>query len=262
VRIGLGGPETGPDVSACITATCLAEAARGAQAQQVLAVEVAVTGEFNDQFAITVVIADHQGRALRRREGKCPTCAIAEATEHVTALVSEIVAAATNDSVAVEITTSPVSAPIAVDGVDRGRAPWKGTLPAGSHHVVSGGVDQTFFVEAIAAGAPPHKIDVAVPTAGGGRKFGWITYATAGAGAAAVIGGAVLLARDGDPTCPTPSCPYVHDTATAGWLTLGVGVAALGAAGYMFWHDRKADRPTLIVAPTADGATAALIGRF
>jgi|GEM_PF-2810960 len=263
VRTGLGAGNPGPDAAAvptCVTASCLHEAAVGAQADRTVAVTVAVTGEFHDQFAITVVVADADGRALRRRSRPCPTCAVDEATEHITALVAEAVGAVTDDSVAIEIATTPRSVAIVVDGVDRGRAPWSGSLPAGPHLVVAGAVAQDFFAEAT---GEPLRVEVAVPIASGhGRRFGLITYGTAAVGVGALAFGLAMIGKDGNPTCDHPSCPEVYDTATLGWVSVGVGVAALGAAGYMFWSDRRAEQPVIAVVPTSGGVAAFASGRF
>lgn len=264
VRTGLGIPNPGPKapaVSSCVTAACLTAAAAAASADRVAAVTVERTSEL--EFTITVVIADAQGRALRRRSAPCDGCAVVDATDKITLLVSEAANAVTDDSVAVEVATTPVPGPIAIDGVDRGRAPWSGSLPAGSHRFTSGTVEKELFVEATGA---TLQVELALPIApgggGGGRRFGVLTYAAAGAGALALGTGVVLLARDGGQTCDHPSCPEVYDTATLGWIGVGAGVIGLGAAGYMFWSDRRAERPVIGVVPTDGGAAAFATGRF
>lgn len=262
VRTGMGAANPGPKVAiaTCVSAACLRDAAAAAGAERVLAVSVVVTGGEQDQYAITVTIADAEGRALRRRSKGCPTCAVLDATDHVTALVGEAIGAVVDDAVAVTVTTRPVAAPITIDGAEAGRSPWSGSLPAGPHRVAAGSVERDLFVEAT---GQPQAVELTLPVvASHRRRFGVITYATAGVGVAALAFGAVMIGKDGDPTCDHPSCPEVYDTATVGWIGAGLGVAALGAAGYMFWNDRRAERPVLAVVPTAGGAAAVAAGRF
>lgn len=245
----------------CATPQCAATVLAGLGAPRGLVVTIAVTGEFHDRFALTATVVDDQGRALRRRSEACETCTMAEAATKARAVVTAALDAADDDPVAVAITTTPVAAPIAIDGAAPVPSPWSGTLTAGPHTVVAGATTREVFVEATGDAVA---IEVAVAVKARPRSLlRYAPYALAGGGVIAVGAGAYLIAVDGDPTCAHPTCPEVRATSTGGWLLTGVGVVALGAAGYLYWRDRRADRPMLAVMPTLDGgATALAVGRF
>lgn len=245
----------------CATPQCAATVLTGLGAPRGLVVTIAVSGEFHDRFAVAATVVDDQGRALRRRREDCATCTMAEAAAKAGAVVTATLDAADDDPVAVAITTTPVAAAVAIDGGAPVPTPWSGTLTAGPHTLVAGTTTQAVFVE---ASAETVALEVTVAVKARPRSLlRYAPYALAGGGAIAIAGGVYLIAVDGDPTCAHPTCPEVRDTGTGGWLLTGVGVVALGAAGYLYWRDRHADRPMLAVVPTLDGGAAALaVGRF
>ena len=242
-----------PELATCASRECIARLALATAAGRILTTRIAVTGELYD---ITVELVDDQGRALRRRATRCVACTLDDAIARTAGAVRDLAASAQDDEVPVTIRSTPADAGVTIDGTWVGATPWAGALVAGPHHVLVSGdrtVVRDLFVE---AGASVQlAIAIARP-----RRFGWLGYGTAGAGVAAVATGAVLLARDGDPTCDQPTCPRLYETTALGWTVTAAGVAALGAAGWMIWHDHRAHHAALV--PTEHGAAAIVGGRF
>jgi hypothetical protein len=90
------------------------------------------------------------------------------------------------------------------------------------------------------------------------RWGGW-RFVTAGAAAAGIATGVVLIALDG--TCPeTPpagqQCNNLYATATPGYVALGVGAGFAALAIYLFATHRAAP----VAAPAPGGATGATVG--
>ncbi|MFO0574043.1 MAG: tetratricopeptide repeat protein [Polyangia bacterium] len=94
---------------------------------------------------------------------------------------------------------------------------------------------------------------------GPGRPLNIAKWALGGAGLAAVVAGAVLMAFDGRPTCALAPgqklCPEQLDTLLTGGVVLGGGVLLLGGSAALFVLDAKqmrdhAPRPTLTPAET------------
>ena len=243
-----------PELATCATRECTARLALATAASRILSTRISVTGEL---FDITVELVDEQGRPLRQRATRCVACTLNDAIARTATAIRSLAGEERDDEVPVTIRSRPADATVSIDGREVGRAPWAGALRAGPHQLAVTGrrtVVRDLFVE---AGAPLQlTLDV-----GGSRRFGGLTYGAAGVGAAAVIGGVALLALDGDGTCGQPSCPQVYETTAAGFGLAAVGVAALGAAGWMWWHDRQAGAAAAVV-PTDGGVAAVVAGRF
>jgi hypothetical protein len=248
-----------PAPGACVTPECAAAILGERGLTRGVLVAITITGDGHN-FAMTASMVDDHGRMVRRRSQNCDNCAVAEATAKLSGMMSDLLDAASDDLVAVEITTTPIAAPIAIDGGAAAPTPWSGMLTAGPHQVVAGAISRDLFV-AISEQPVREQIEVPVrvPTR---RRFGVATYAVAGAGVVAIATGAYLIATDGDPTCAHPTCPMVKDSALGGAFTAGLGIALLGAAGAMYWLDHRPIHPVLVVAPTAEGAAAVVAGRF
>ncbi len=255
------GDPTQP-VATCVTATCVDQVLTARGGERGLVIAVTISGDFHDRFAIAVSMVDRQGRVLRRRAEDCGTCAIGEASTAVGRLVLDTLGADGDDPVDVAV-SAPRPVELTIDGAPAGPTPWVGKLPAGPHTFVAAGETREVFVEATGA---PLRIDLGAARGGGGgrrwRRPGLVPMAVAGAGVALIATGAYLISIDGEPTCPTPTCPEVRTSASAGWTTVALGVVGLGAAGYLYWREQRPQRPAVIVVPTGDGAAAVAIGRW
>lgn len=245
-----------PELASCATADCHTRLASAVGAVRLVTIAVDAKGEL---YALTITLLDSRGRALRRRVDECVACAVPELQERVTHAVRDALAAGGDDSVQVTIDARPAASELEVDGTRRGATPWQGELVAGPHRVTAtdaagASIAQEIFVEAI----PDQRFVLAIPRRDGHRRWGSLTYVVAGAGVATILGGAVLLSKDGDGTCDAAgTCPREYETTAGGALTIGAGVALLGAAGWMYWRDRRGER-SLTIAPTATGAAARL----
>ena len=243
-----------PELATCSSRACIARFALATAATRVVTTRIAVSGEL---FDIAVELTDEQGRPLRQRATRCVACNLNDAIVRTAAAVRNLAGEEHDDHVPVTIRSQPAAAAVTIDGKAVGATPWAGSLIAGPHQItVTGSRTEArdVFVEAGTA----LELELAL---GSPRKFGWLTYGAAGVGVAAVIGGIALLGIDGDGTCDQASCPELHETTGAGWGLTAVGVAALGAAGWMFWHDQRAGRSAVVV-PTDGGVAAVVSGRF
>jgi hypothetical protein len=105
-----------------------------------------------------------------------------------------------------------------------------------------------------------------------------LPYVVGGVGVLA-IGTSLLLVNWGHqdnedldacaPNCPQSSVDHVHGLYTAGYITAGVGIAALGVAGYLFVRDHSAREPderasaySFDIQASTTGATGIVKGSF
>jgi len=88
-----------------------------------------------------------------------------------------------------------------------------------------------------------------------------LAYGVAGAGAAALVTGIVLIAIDQDPPDPKGEQPPTYrDTATGGVVLAVAGAAAIGAGAYLWWRGSHAGAP--VAAVTTSGGLVGWSGRF
>jgi hypothetical protein len=99
---------------------------------------------------------------------------------------------------------------------------------------------------------------VVVPEAPPPSKM--IPVAIAGTGAALLVTGIVLIAIDQDADPHGPQAPTYRDTAASGVVFSLLGVAALGAGGYLWWRDHHGGAP--IAAASGRGGIVGWSGRF
>lgn len=79
-----------------------------------------------------------------------------------------------------------------------------------------------------------------------------LAYGVAGAGAAALITGVILIAIDQDPPAPKGEQPPTYrDTATGGFLLAVAGAAAIGAGAYLWWRGSHPGTPIAAVTGTS-----------
>ncbi|HUQ02868.1 MAG TPA: hypothetical protein VM261_10255 [Kofleriaceae bacterium] len=249
-----------PELASCDTADCHKRLANSVGATRLVTIAVDAKGEL---YTLAISLVDVQGRALRRRTDECIACAVPELQERVTTAVRDAVTATVDDTVAIVVDAKPAAASLVIDGSDRGATPWNGELVAGPHDATAtdaGGasIRQQIFVEA----RPDQHITLEIPGASDRRRWGNLTYAAGGAGAVALLGGVFLLSMDGDGTCDVAgTCPRQYETTAGGLMSITVGLAALGTAGWMYWSDHRQER-SLTVAATPGGAAATFRATF
>jgi hypothetical protein len=95
-------------------------------------------------------------------------------------------------------------------------------------------------------------------------RFGAWTWVTTGAGVAAVGAGVTLFLLDEDNVSGGTRQEKAFNGKTPGYVAGGIGVALIAAGAYMFITDGggESEGPVMSIAPTPDGATFAVSGRF
>ena len=107
---------------------------------------------------------------------------------------------------------------------------------------------------------PVHAAPVPAPPSES-RPQPLVAYGVAGAGAAALITGFVLIAIDQDPPDPRGEQPPTYrDTATGGTVLVVAGAAAIGAGAYLWWRDTHTGGP--VAAVTGTSGLVGWSGRF
>jgi hypothetical protein len=127
----------------------------------------------------------------------------------------------------------------------------------------------TLLVALVVAPPPPDRLVVAIPHAAASaapsvveaRPQPVLAAGIAGAGAAALITGVILIAVDQDPPGATGEQPPTYrDTATGGFVLALAGAAAVGAGAYLWWRGSHAGAP--IAAVTGRSGLVGWSGRF
>lgn len=149
------------------------------------------------------------------------------------------------------IVSRPEGASLTVDGRPVGPAPFTGRLGPGQHVVAAllAGHREAEKIITVRAGAA-QRFEIILeaprddtPEPAPRRPFRTWKWVAAGGAGVALIGGAYLIAIDGDQTCtlapPQQECPERLNTLTGGMLSVGIGVAAGAVSAWMFSRDRR-----------------------
>lgn len=291
----------------CRTDACAEAAGQAAGARFVLSGAVDNTDEI---YKVELALYDRaQKKRVATAEGLCELCAAEEVDRTIDATFARLrpaltapapVAAPPPDpdagKIAVEITTTPDGADIALDGEPMGQAPIVLKVAPGTHTVriskdgmqpverTVSALDRTIklAVRLNPAPTPPPVATppptpppivvppVAAPTAD--DEDGGYLYT----GAGMLVGGALLTAGgiwatliDGDITCTdglgVRECPTVYNTKGVGMTALGLGAGLIGAGVTLIIVDvldDDAPAVTPTAAPAPGGAVMGLGGRF
>lgn len=87
----------------------------------------------------------------------------------------------------------------------------------------------------------------------------WMPLGLVAVGGAALLAGGIMIAIDEDVNLMGKQQAEIRDTATGGVVLGLVGIAALGAGGYLWWRDKQS---TPIAAVSSDGGYVGWAGRF
>lgn len=124
------------------------------------------------------------------------------------------------------------------------------------------------FSEPSATLPPPHQsVDMVPPPSRPEPGFSWLplaTYASLGAGIAAIAGGTILVLVDGPVIENRRRQPKANDTLGLGLVSLGTGAALVGLSAWL-WSQRANDSSTnssLVLGARSDGAVLGYKGAF
>ncbi|HLU65544.1 MAG TPA: PEGA domain-containing protein [Kofleriaceae bacterium] len=234
-----------PELRGCLSASCLGRLSELTGAGRFIRAHVSVSG---DSYVLDLELLSPgaEGGLAGRLQRTCSVCTVTDLRDRVTGAASELLAGVSDpDGVAVEITCRPDGAEIVIDEEVRGQAPFRGRLPPGPHVVVArldGYAESRKTIVVETTGEQRFEIGLTATAAltVDQRPHPALKWVAAGGAAAALVTGVVLLAMDGRGTCDADgdACQEVYDTRTAGLVGVAVGLAAGGAAGWLFARDR------------------------
>jgi len=154
---------------------------------------------------------------------------------------------------------NPPGAEIFIDGEPLAKGQYVGTLDAGVRIVRFERLGYRTVQERLVlrAGEGPTYLVVHMrpsnesEMANLGRRGGWVeqidrplwAWTLTGSGGLLLIGGAVLLGLDGEPSCEGPNCTDTFDTLAGGAVLTTIGAVTLSAGVVLFLWDELAGRP-------------------
>lgn len=252
VQIGVADESIGAKLVDCFVLTdqgCAEPAVAKLSYDSTLFVMVEVhhdTKAQTDEIKLTGWLYGANGKAIVAQSVFCRACRNDTLGPTAEDLAEALFAVQGQGTGIVKITSTPSGAKVLIDGATAGATPWEQGLRTGPHTVtleLPGHRTQTLPIEIKKDETVP--IDVAMtPDRGGGGRGGkrnplWL--GVAGVGAAALVGGAVLVALDED---DSPSQATYFDSALGGSILAGAGAVTVGVATVLWLGSRKAPRAT------------------
>jgi hypothetical protein len=213
----------------CFEGACVATARRLLDTETIAGAHVKSVGK-----NYTIAVRLYRGDAtIAEASGRCDICTLAEALEATKQVATE------TGSKAEEPPVPGAPAPAAPTEPARKPEPGKRSQVAEQEEP---GMTTPSAVEKAGPRDAAGPRDTA-RDASGGRKWPlWPGIAAAGGGLLGIVIGAPLIAIDGDGTnCQGPAqpqqahCAELYDTAAAGWVFTGMGIAAFAASGVLFY---------------------------
>jgi hypothetical protein len=242
-----------PELRGCASTTCLQRIGMLVGVEHFVRARIEAAGG-GYTAELQLLGADAPGGVITRVERSCPVCTLAEANDMVSSAAAQLATGPGPEQVRVHVSSDPPGATVEIDGQPAGTAPFEVTLAAGEHafRATLDGRQPSLQRLAVAArddgGTPELLLRLAAagavvePAVAAPRYRVWKWVAAASA-AALITAGVVHIALDGDGTnCDGPSgapCRDLYATMPTGILFSGLGLAAGGASGWMFWKDAK-----------------------
>jgi hypothetical protein len=236
--------------ASCEEASCYA-AALG-EADATLGVAMAITAEGSD-YAIVVSLLAEDGSVRGTREAACEICRHDEVVERTVGLVTALAEdlAPSPEPAIVSVVSSPPGATVSIDGVAVGHTPYEAEISEGPHTIRVEGdgheaAERTIESRAGARVDEAFELRKSFPLSP--KTETTIGWAALGVGAAAIIGGAVLVAIDGneirsdcsgDNVDSNGVCRYRHKTLVGGAILLSGGILVAGGGIGLVLHGRK-----------------------
>jgi hypothetical protein len=233
------------------------ELARTSEAVRVVDPRVIYT---TNDYQITLSVLDEAGTSVQSVSLSCEICTVNDVAARFAEAAAQLrdpLREASAATAAVIVDSTPAGAVVWVDGERLGVTPLEAKVEVGTHQLRvehPGHVTQQETFESVAGGRATFDLRLAAASDGPprGRRAMFIAgLAMVGAGAAASIGGAVLLAIDSRPiqrTCTgddvdmNGECRFLHDTKLPGTVALATGGAVLAAGVVLAVLGRKAAR--------------------
>jgi hypothetical protein len=216
----------------CETSPCLRRAAELLRLKRLVLVQIEVFGS-SYVFRLHQIGAD--GGSRISVQGRCDVCTLAEVNDQISQAALRLARTRPSPSEAA-VPAGPAAAtagPYAASTPPASPASPEPSAPAPRLRE-----ERTSAPRLASAPAPSVMSRSESPPSL--RLWKWSSL---GVAVALVTVGVVLIAVDGQGACTpdaTGACPRVYDTATSGWVLTTTGIAALGAAGALFWFDRPA----------------------
>jgi hypothetical protein len=242
-------------VESCMRLECLQEPAAQAKLEVVLLPRVTKQGRDYRVELVAYSVADKT--MLARVEGECSVCGQQELLDFIPAEVVELHAklsaalAARHDAPRLAVDGKPRGATLTLDGEDLGVSPVTLEIAPGDHQlqITAAGHHAQIHRWVAAAGVEvlvSYRLTPSNPSdAGRGLRIGGglaVALGLAGTGTGVAL--LVLDGREHRPTCNPDlayingACPNIYATATAGYVSLGLGLAAIGVGAGLLIHER------------------------
>ncbi len=267
VRATLAGTE----LLDCTSSACLEEMALRLRAARFVRAGLEASGA---AYWVDLELIDAGGGDGRKLAESCAVCTLTEVNALVERLAHDLVTGKDDAPVEVQIVSRPEGAALTIDGRPTGPAPFTGRLAPGPHVVaalLTGHREAEKIITVRAGESQRFEIILEVPRddtppPSPRRPFRTWKWVAAGGAGVALVGGAYLIAIDGNQTCtlvpPQQECPERLNTFAGGMLSIGVGVAAGAASAWMFSRDRRDRRPEPKVAFVRGGIVGGVAWRF
>jgi hypothetical protein len=252
IRMRLGVSEEMMNCSA--PGTCAARVGLLLRTDVMIGADIIINGK---DYAIKLRAIDAAGREIGKLEDSCDICTVNEADQAVTRAVAKL--ATQVKTTLTEAASQPHTAEVTPPVVPP--TPPKPETPATPPPTT-------------AQPTPPPVTPPPVTPQPQPQKKGFPLKLVLGiaSGVVGIIGisvGAYLVSIDGQPTCdaadPIHHCPSLYNTVGGGGALIGIGIAALGAAGaliYLEYRPTANKRAQVGITPTLGGAALTLSGRF
>jgi hypothetical protein len=282
-----------PELAGCYTSTCLGRLAEALGARRFVRVRIMADGA-SYTLTLELLAPESTSGPVGRVERSCSPCTLSEVNDMASHAATELHEGA-GARVPVQLVTVPSGATLVIDGTASGTSPCDLVLVSGRHEVVASLAGHVILHRSIDIAAPsdgrPTRVELtleplaanpparsqlappphASPSAGSDAddqppRFAAWKWATAGGAVVFLVSGIAVLSIDGQTAdCPPGGgrCAQAYETTAGGATLVVLGLAAGGAAAWMFFHDRKHEvQASVGVAPAPNGFGVFATGHF
>jgi hypothetical protein len=263
-----------PDLAGCTSTACLVSLTEIVGASYFVRGQVDAAGT-SYTMSLDLLAGAVDGGVVGSSTGDCPVCTIIEVNQALEKRAAELGRARHRQLVSVVIVSEPAGAQLRVDRRDLGPGPVRLQLAPGDHvieatqpgfapgrravHISAEAANRVEQVRLVLIPHPTVRASSGKPR----RSLRLWKWTAAGATAAALVTGVILVGLDGDNAC-TPKgdqrqCQNVYDTGTAGLASIAAGTALGATTAWLFYADRpRAARTHIDVTVAGRGAYGSL----